>query len=71
MNKVLSDIAQLSAGTISRLAGTRLYSEIDAYRDDFYNWAVQQEKNGIIYESWQDAYNLFRWKGDDARISAS
>lgn len=57
---VLRDIAQLSAGTMATISGKRLYVEVDALRDTFFEWATTKVASGVTFETWQDAWEAYK-----------
>jgi hypothetical protein len=57
---VVTDIRQLSSGTISSLTGYKKYEDIDREREGFARWTENQEKKGRRFKSWQDAWKSFQ-----------
>lgn len=52
------DVGSLSSGTISRLANTQIYTEIDEYLFHWRHW-ILTHGNLPKWETWQDCYDEY------------
>ncbi len=57
MNKIIRDLLGLSSGTLSRLFGTAVYTEIERCQAAWMDWAMAQT---TTWETWQDCWADYR-----------
>lgn len=60
MDKVLSDIGNLSSGTMATLTGERRYEDIERIQTAWFLWASLKIAGGHTFETWSDAWEEFK-----------
>jgi hypothetical protein len=53
MNNIAREVLGLSAGTVAKLCGSADYATIDAFRDAWVIWCID---NAADCKTWQDAW---------------